>query len=172
LRQISEKLINYTVYKDGSLFLGTADVELPSIEAMTETVKGAGIGGEIESSTLGHYGSMTCTLNWRTVTPEVIRLHAPISHSLDFRGSMQVYNPATGETRGQGVKVTVKAMPKSGSIGKMDPGTTMDTSNEMEVTYIKIVIDGRTLLEIDKYNFKCVIDGRDYLAEVREQLGM
>lgn len=171
-KTVPEKLIGYTVYKDGSIPLGTADITLPTIEALTETVRGAGIAGEIDSPTIGHYGSMTVSLNWRTITSEVIKLHAPVSHALDFRGAQQVHNPATGRYSSQGVKVTVKAVPKSGDIGKFDAGTTTDTTNELEVTYIKIVLDGKTVLEIDKYNFVCVIDGVDYLAQVRAQLGL
>ena len=67
---VPEKLINYKVYLDRSDMVGLADVELPNFEAMTETIKGAGIAGEIDSPTLGHYGSMTLTLNWRTITSE------------------------------------------------------------------------------------------------------
>lgn len=172
MKTIPEKLINYTVYKNGSEFLGTADVTLPSLEALTETVRGAGIAGEVDSPTLGHYASMTTTLNWRTITPEAIKLHAPVSHTLDFRAAQQVYNSGTGEMSSQGVKVTVKAMPKSGDLGSLEPGATTSTTNEFEVTYLKVMIDGRTVVEIDKFNFICVIDGRDYLAAVRGQLGM
>lgn len=172
MRQVPEKLINYTAYKDGSTFLGTVDVTLPSLEALTETVRGAGIAGEIDSPTLGHYGSMTVTLNWRTITAEKVKLHAPVAHALDFRGAQQVYDSANGTYSSQGVKVTVKAVPKTGDIGKLDPGTTTDSTNELEVTYIKIQMDGKTSLEIDKFNFICVIDGVDYLAAVRQQLGL
>jgi P2 family phage contractile tail tube protein len=169
---IPEKLINYTVFKDGSTYLGTADVTLPTIEALTETLRGAGIAGEIDSPTLGHYASMTTTLNWRTITREKMQLHAPVSHQLDFRAAQQIYNSSAGTVSSQGVRVTVKAMPKSGDLGKLDPSTTTDSSNELEVTYLKVVIDGVTELEIDKFNFKAVIGGVDYLAQVRSQLGL
>ncbi|RXZ84583.1 phage tail protein [Paenibacillaceae bacterium] len=172
MKQIPDKLINYTAYRNGSEFLGTVDVTLPSIEALTETMRGAGIAGEIDSPTLGHYASMSVTLNWRTITGQTMSLHAPVSHTLDFRGAQQVHNTGTGEMKSQGIKVTVKALPKSGDIGKLDPGTTTDTTNEMEVTYIKIMIDGKTVLEIDKLNFKAVFNGKDYLAQVRQQLGL
>ena len=44
--QIPERLINFNIYKDGIRgVLGVADVELPSLEAMTDTLTGAGIAG-------------------------------------------------------------------------------------------------------------------------------
>lgn len=172
MNQIPEKLINYTVYRDGAEFLGTADIQLPSLEALTETVKGAGIAGEVDSPTLGHYSSMAVTLNWRTVTDSSVRLAQQKSHSLDFRGAQQVYDAGNGEYRSVGVKVSVKAIPKKMDFGKMEPASTTDTSNELEVTYMKVVIDNKVMLEIDKFNFICIIDGEDQLKQVRQQLGM
>lgn len=169
---IPEKLINYSVYLDGSIWLGTADIVLPTIEYMTDSVKGAGILGEYESPIIGHTGSMTVTLNWRTPTREAIQLLAPGTHTLDFRGSIQVKNTSTGLTDSVGVKVTVKATPKSGAIGKFDVGTTTDTTNDLEVTYIKMSIDNKYVLEHDKLNFKHVVNGVDYTAKMRSQLGM
>lgn len=63
-------------------------------------------------------------------------------------------------------------MPKSTDLGKMEMGSTTDTKNTIEVTYIKITVDGETVLELDKYNYICNIDGTDYLTEVRDALGL
>lgn len=63
--QIPERLINFTVYGEGNRIIGVADAKLPSIEMMTETVSGAGIAGELESGTLGHFKPMTVSLKWR-----------------------------------------------------------------------------------------------------------
>ncbi|MDP5277143.1 phage major tail tube protein [Chengkuizengella axinellae] len=169
---ISQKLTNYSAYKDGTDFLGTTDITLPSIEAMTDTISGAGIAGEIDTPTIGHFGSMTVGLNWRTVDTPTIELLKQKAHSLDFRGNMQAYDPAKGETKDVGVKITVKAIPKKADLGKFAVASTTDSSNELEVTYIKIIIDGKTVLEIDKYNFICVIDGEDQLENVRKNLSI
>ena len=44
---ISEKLINFRVYAENSELLGLADVTLPTLEAKSETISGAGIAGEV-----------------------------------------------------------------------------------------------------------------------------
>ena len=59
--KVPERLINFRVYNDGNDLLGVANVDLPSIEAMSDTVSGAGIAGEVESPILGHFASMTAT---------------------------------------------------------------------------------------------------------------
>lgn len=172
MKQIPEKLINYSGYLNGSTYLGTADVTLPTLEMISDTIKGAGIAGEIDSPTIGQYGSMTVTLNWRTLTTEGIQLHAPTTHAIDFRGAQQVFDASTNQRKVQGVKVSIRAMPKSGDLGKFDPSTTTDSTNEMEVTYLKIEIEGKVAIEIDKLNYKSVFNGVDYLADVRSILGM
>ena len=41
--KVPEKLINFRVYKNGDDLIGVADIELPSLEAMTETTQRSGI---------------------------------------------------------------------------------------------------------------------------------
>lgn len=172
MNQVPEKLINFRVYEDGNDLLGIADVQLPSIEAMTETVKGAGIAGEVDSPVLGHFGSMTLTLNWRTVTKPTVHLAQQRAHNLDLRGAIQAYNAGLGEYKVTPLKVNVRCVPKKTDLGKLDVGATSDASNEFEVSYIKVTLDGITIVEIDKFNYICVIDGKDYLRDVRTALGL
>ncbi|GEB35308.1 phage major tail tube protein [Brevibacillus parabrevis] len=170
-KQVSEKLVGYRVYKDGKDFLGTADVTLPSLEYLTETVKGAGIAGEVDSPTIGLFGSMTITLNWRTIEESAIRLAAPQAHAVDFWGSQQVFVQSTGAYDTVAVKLSVRAVPKKFDLGKFEQGAATDSSSEFEVIYLKLTHGEKVLLELDKYNYICVIDGVDYLAKVRAQLG-
>lgn len=172
MKQIPEKLINYTGYLNGSTYLGTADITLPTLEMVSDTIQGAGIAGEIDSPTIGQYSSMTVTLNWRTITQEAVQLYAPTTHAIDFRGAQQILDTSTGIRKNQQVKVSVRAMPKSGDLGKFSPSSTTDSTNEMEVIYLKVEIEGKVMIEIDKLNYKSVFNGVDYLADIREKLGM
>ncbi len=169
---VPEKLINFRVYQDGDDLIGISDVTLPKLEAVTETVKGAGIAGEIDSPTLGHFGSMEVELNWRTLLKSNIVLAKPTGVNLELRGAVQLNDSATGNLNTSPVRVVVRGMPKSTDLGKMEMGSTTDTKNTIEVTYIKITVDGETVLELDKYNYICNIDGTDYLTEVRDALGL
>ena len=47
-----DKLINYEVFLGGKRKLGMADITLPKIKYLTNTMKGAGIGGDIDMPTL------------------------------------------------------------------------------------------------------------------------
>ena len=172
MNEVPEKLISFRVYQDGNDLLGVADAELPSLEYMSETVKGAGVAGEVESPTIGHFGKMSLTLNWRTVTKSLIFLAKPIAHALDLRGAIQTYDAGSGQYKVTPLRVAVRALPKKAELGKMEMNSAGNGSNQFEVIYIKIMLGGETLAEIDKYNYICIIDGSDYLSDVREALGL
>lgn len=170
--KVPERLINFRVYNDGNDLLGVANVDLPSIEAMSDTVSGAGIAGEVESPILGHFGSMTATFTWRTITPELAKLANQKAHALDLRGSQQVYDAALGEYSSVPARVSLRATPKSVSLGSFEVGSTTDSETEFEVIYMKVLVNGKELIEIDKYNFIAKFDGEDKLASVRKDLGL
>jgi P2 family phage contractile tail tube protein len=167
---IPEKLINFTVCREGILQVGVADVELPKLEPMSEPVEGAGIAGSVDSPVPGHYGPMSCSIKWRTITGEVGTLAAPGPHLIDFRGSMQVNDSGTYKT--VPVRVTVKASLKSGNLGSFQVGKPTDTSTEFAVSYIKMYVDGKEIVEIDPLNFIAKFNGKDALASVRKDIGL
>ena len=169
---VPEMLRNFRVYEESYDMIGTADVELPTLEALTETIKGAGIAGEIAAPVIGHLGSAETKLNWRTVTNRNISLVAPKAHPLDIRGDQQVYDSTAGEYKTCAIKLLVVGIPKNTNLGKLEPATTTGTSNTFETSYLKLSIDGKEKLEFDKYNYIFKVDGVDYLSESREALGL
>ena len=83
--QIPEKIVNFEAYdSETGRFLGLVDITNPSIEPMTSTVSGAGIGGEIEAPTLGHFKSMEVQFSWRTVTDAALALEEPKAHTISL----------------------------------------------------------------------------------------
>lgn len=170
--QTPEKLINFRVYKDGSDLIGVADAQLPSLSAMTETIKGAGIAGEIDAPVLGHFGSMELVLNWRTLEKNNLTLAAAAGIDLDLRGAQQVYDSASSAYKVRPVKCIVRGVTKNTELGKLETGASTETATTIEVVYIKITIDGEDVLELDKYNYIYRVGGTDYLAELREALGL
>ncbi len=170
---VPERLAAFRVYLDGATDLaGIADIQLPSIENMTEIVRGAGIAGEYESPTVGHFGSMVLTLNWRSVSKDMLRILRQKSQRFDCRGAFQDYEAAAGEHKIRQCRVVVQGITKKVDLGKFETGSPSDASTEIEVIYLKIGIDGKAVVEIDKLNHICIVDGVDYLAEVRTALGL
>ena len=81
--KVPERLVNFRVYNNSNDLLGIATVDLPEIEAMSDTVSGAGIAGEVESPVLGHFAPMETTFTWRTIESAAMKLalqrHAPFA---------------------------------------------------------------------------------------------
>ncbi len=165
--------INFNIYdSESNMLLGVAEVELPNFEAMSETISGAGLAGEIDMPTLGHFGSMTVSLSWRTMNANITKLLAPKAHQLDFRASVQNYDKNTGTITSVSVKHTVTVVPKSTGFGNLNVGTGSDSSSEFELVYIKTLIDGVEAVEYDKFNYIFRVHGVDHLASVRRDLGL
>lgn len=169
---IPERLTGYSVFRNGVERLGTSDVELPNLEALTDTVSGAGIAGEIDSPTIGHYGSMRTTLNFRTIDVPMLKLSAPKSQALDFRGAQQVYDSAASEYKIVPVRISIRGIPVTTTMGSFETNAATGSSIEIECTYVMVMVDGVKQIEIDKYNYIAFIDGVDHLAAYRKSLGL
>lgn len=169
---IPDKLVNFMCYDEGNQMLGITDVSLPTLSYITDEIQGAGIAGTIDSPVIGHFQSLTITINWRSLIAENITFLAPRTYLFDFRGSVQIYDQNTGEFPTKAIKVVVNCKPKQFTLGDLNTASQMGTNGEFELTYIKVSIDGQEKVEIDKINFICRIDGIDYLAKVRQDIGL
>lgn len=170
--QVPERLINSRVYNDGNDLMGLANVELPEIAALVEEVAGIGISGKVESPTLGHFEAMSTKLSWNTITEKGLELCKQKSHSIEVRGSQQVYDAASGNYETVAVRVSMKVAPKTTTLGTFEPGATTGTEQEFSVTYLKVVVGGKTMVEIDPFNFVAKFGNEDALAQVRKDLGL
>lgn len=170
--RIPERLINFRIYNEGNDLLGVANVDLPEIVSMTDTISGAGIAGEMETPILGHFGSMATTINWRTIEPDAIKLCQQKLHTIDCRGAQQVNNVGAGELDVSAIRASMKVIPKNTNLGSFAPNTQTGTGQTFEVAYLKLYIDDKEVLELDKLNYVANFGGTDVLSKVRSALGL
>lgn len=169
---IPERLNDFRVFVSGSTDLkGVADLQLPSFDSMTETVSGAGIAGEYESVNFGHFQSMKFTINWRMITDELLDFLKPESLQIDCRLANQEYDQALGKHKFVPNRVFVRGSVTKNDLGKAAKGSPYDGSTEIEVIYIKLERNGKILVELDKINYIYVVNGVDYMANIRKALG-
>ena len=162
---------NFAVYEDATEFYGMAEVTLPEISQIAEEVKGAGIAGAFNGAFVGHVEAMTLTLNFRSVTPDAIKLAEPRNHQIDLRASQQQWDNTAGVFKQVAVKHVLVVTPTKFAPGKLAPAASAEASGEYSVTYFATYINGEKVMEIDILNFIYFINGVDYLAEVRKALG-
>ena len=166
MSKVDELVINYAIYEDAVEYLGTTEVTLPDLEYMTEELSGAGIAGNIEEIIIGHLNAMSTT-----VTAAAVKLMEPRVHRIDLRVAQQRMNLRTSANEVSGVKHIMKVKPKKTALGKVAAASTADVSGEYAVSYYAMYLDGSKVTEIDPLNFVCIINGKDYLKDVRKALG-
>ena len=169
---IPELLNNYNVYNDAAkkLIGVSGEVELPDFEAITETLEGAGVMGEIEDAATGQFAAMSIKIPFSVLYEDMFTLVNPAKGTqVTLRGSMQVMDPTTAATDYQPVKVVIRGKCKKHSSGKIVKGKKMDASVELEILYIKIEVNNKSVIELDKLNFKYCVNGEDLLKKIRSQ---
>ncbi|MFS0766037.1 phage major tail tube protein [Peribacillus phoenicis] len=166
---IPEKVVNYNVYDDTEKLVGLAgEVTLPNLEAMSETVSGAGILGEFDSVNPGHFGSLTIEIAFRTLFQKSFSLMKNRGKSLVLRAAQQSFDVSNGTISHRGLKITLKYAAKGLELGKLAVGAATESKNTLEVLYIKVEENGKTLLELDKLNFVYIVDGEDVLKNIKK----
>lgn len=169
---VMQQAINYEVFVEGNRALGTASVDLPDVNFLTEEIKGAGIAGQIDVPTLGHTENLEVTFHWRSIFERPARLLGQNAVMVSLRGAMQKYDAATGVTKPLPVRVDVRCLAAGLTLGKLEPSALTDTENKFNLDYIKVTVDGVVVLELDKFNYIFSVDGYDYLSAVRAALGL
>lgn len=163
--------INLEIYEDSVNLLGVAKVQLPAVAFPCVTISGAGMMGEMEVPLYGMISNMTTTINWLTPHGDAVRLMSPKKHQLDMRVAEEYWDVEQAEVGLWADKYVMIIRPKTTNMGTVAPMSAADTSGEYVVYYFAGYKDGQQLWEVDKRNMKCVIQGVDYMAEVRKALG-
>lgn len=161
---------NYNVYKDDTKLIGvTSEMTLPSFKAMSSTISGAGIMGEIDIPIPGQYAAMEQEIPFRILDTDMFSMMSnKQAVDLTFRASEQQINRSTGETEYQPIRIVERGLFKEFVPGKLKKANSMEGSVKMEVLYIKIEINNQTALEFDKLNEVFVVNGEDQLAKIRD----
>lgn len=166
------ELINaYNVYLSGRLLGVSGEVELPELEAMTETIEAAGILGEIETPATGHFSSTTVKIPFAILHEDVFKLmDTTKALELTLRGSEQFMDRKTGNTEDIPVKIVIRGKAKTNTLGNFSKGKKGEPEIEIETLYIKVDVNNSTVLELDKLNFKYVVNGKDLMAKIRKNV--
>lgn len=165
---IPSKINLFNVYRDGTKLIGLSDeVTLPDFESNSESISGPGILGEIDDPTIGHFGSQEIEIPFRTFTEDTFNLISPGEDvNLTLRGSIQV-TTSTGSVDYVGTRVVVRGKCKSFTGGSMKQGAAMGSSVKLELTYILIELDGKSVVELDKINGVYKVNGIDIMLKAR-----
>ena len=170
----ASKTIQYSIYdrtNGGSEYVGdTSSYTRPEVEYLADTIKGTGLMGEIELPTSGQIGAMSIELSFNKTNKKFTELLAPKSHKIEVRWATDVLNSSTGATEVEANKEIVTFVPKTGSLGDIESNETNEATLNGEVLYYQYIINGESVIEIDKLNMILKVNGVDYSEAIRNAL--
>lgn len=173
--RIPSVVSNYSIFLAGRRLIGVADVTLPVIANLTDTLKGSGIFGEIDMPVQCNFAAMSVTLNWHTPTNDAIIATTQQKSILDAWAAIQEDDSSTHRIIHVGWRFIMGTAPKSFNIGKLEVGTKGEAVTEYELISIRGVSNDQIMFEIDKENAVCRWwDGfrlSDYGGRIRQLSG-
>lgn len=169
---ITNKVVEYTVYvrENGKATKidDTTSVTLPSIEKLTDTIKGSGIIGEIDLPTYGQIGSMETEVATRATNDKWGTLIT--ANEIEYRWVTDVVDPSTAKVTVYSHKAFLKVINKKAEEGKLESGSAQDGSASFEVIAYKRIINGNEILNIDKLNRIYAINGVNMFDNINQYL--
>jgi len=168
---IPEAINNFNIYSQGNTLIGlSAEVSLPDIQAVTETMNGPGILGDFETVMVGMYNSIKQEIPFRMLDEDIFSLANPLEITeLTLRASEQSTIKSTGNIAFKGMRIVYRGRPIEFKPGTVKQGGQMNASVTLEVFYILIEIDGKRKFELDKLNNVFKINDVDLLADIKKQ---
>lgn len=171
--KLQTKVNQYSVYDRSSgtakFLQDTKSYKRPSISFLSSTISGAGMSGEIDVPSPGQLSSMSIEIGLRNETKEILQACGS-NFSLEIRWVVDNLDKSTGKITTKAYKDIVKGFVKSIDLGSVETNKENEVSITGEVTYFNHIIDGSSIIEIDKLNEIVIIDGTDLLEDVRENL--
>jgi phage tail tube protein FII len=164
--------VNFRVTdEDDKEYFGIAGITLPNMANKVITMNGAGIGGDVDVPIQGHYDAMEITLNFRTYGPSIARLREPRWHHIRAMIAQHDEDRVNGDVVVTPTKFLFTCKPKNRGGGNIAPASEQGASISFSVRRWASYYNGKLLEEVDQLNYKDIINGIDFNADVRRALG-
>ena len=163
---------NANVLLNGASMLGRAEeIDLPDIKAKMADHKALGLFGMFEIPS--GVDKLEASFKWNSYYPDVLSVIPNIfsTVSLQVRASVETWDN-TGRSAEAAMVVFLSGTFKEFSAGKLKPHDNADLPSKLNVLYIKQVLNGQELYEIDVLNNIYSVNGVDQLANYRANLGI
>jgi len=152
---IPNHVTNYSIFLQGKRLIGLADVTLPHLENLAETLKGSGIFGEIDMPVQAHFKTFTVTLKWLTIVDDAIFATIQDGAQLDAWAAHQLHDSSTNRIVHHGWRYIMGTAPKGFNLGKLEVGTKGEGESEYELISLRALRNDQIMFELDKENAVC-----------------
>lgn len=163
-------LKNFNLFNDGQSYMGVAEeIKLPKLSRKMEDYRGGGMNGPVGID-LGQE-KLESEFSCAGIMEQVFKQYGTTKVDgvlLRFAGAYQRDDTAAV----QAVEVVMRGRYQELDMGDTKAGDKGKLSIKAWLTYYKLTIDNKVLIEIDLLNMIEVIDGKDMLAEQRKAIGL
>ncbi|MCA8013608.1 phage major tail tube protein [Burkholderia vietnamiensis] len=165
------RITNANVYLSNNSMLGKAEeIKLPDVQAIMAEHKALGMIGKVELP--GGLDKLEGEIKWNSLYADVAKAMAnPFKAvALQCRSSIETYG-AQGRVQEVSLVTYLTVMFKKNPLGTYKQHENADFSSAFGATYIKQVIDGEEVLELDYLANIFRVGGEDMLADFRANIG-
>ncbi len=165
------RITNANVYLDGNSQLGKAEeIKLPDISAIMTEHKALGMVGKMELP--AGFDKLEGEIKWNSLYQDVAKTIANPFKTvpLQCRSSIEIYG-AQGRIQEVPLVTYLTVQFKKNPGGTFKQHDPAEFGSAFSCTYIKQVIDGKEVLELDYLANIFKVDGVDQLADYRANIG-
>lgn len=163
-------LKNFNLFNDGNSYMGVAeDVKLPKLSRKMADFRGGGMNGPVDID-LGQ-DKLELDFTCAGLVAGVYEQYAKTKVDgvmIRFAGAYQ--EDVTGAV--QAVEIVVRGRHKEIETGDAKAGDKGKTTVKMTLSYYKLSVDGKEMVEIDLLNMIEKVAGQDVLADQRKAIGL
>lgn len=165
------RITNANVYVDGTSFLGKVEeCKLPEVKMLMSAHKALGMVGSLEFPS--GIEKMEATFKWNSLYPDVLAKVADpyTAVELQVRSNMETYGNGGRIAQASVVAYLTGTFTKF-PFGGFKQHENVDAETTMSVTYCKLEIDGRAVIELDALANIYKADGVDLLETYKINIG-
>ncbi len=163
---VSSKTAGFNLYANAFRCEDVVSIEMPEMELETEEVAGAGILGKIEMPAVTDVGSMEITVKLKATSSSRTYKELAKGGMLETRWATNVIDPTTGVPDLVSNKAYSKVVLKKIADGTIENGSPQEAEFTFECLTWKRVVNGETVIEIDKLNNINKIAGQDFSSKL------
>jgi P2 family phage contractile tail tube protein len=150
---------------------GTVSVDLPSFELSTEEFKGAGLAGKVNVAFPGSMEPLTATLKYPVIYGDITKyMELGTVRTVDLRNEIIVQNPDSHAKEKVPNRWVLKGQLSGASPGSIEQASAGEATITIQLNYVQHFLDGDEILEWDAFKYIYKVNGKDLMAETRQNL--
>ena len=165
-QEIKSAVVADSVYADKVLVARDTAFTLPGLEFMTADVQAM---GNMTVPLIGLLENMELSITKIGIDKGLSRMNRLEKQNFEFRWVQNVVK-SDGSMKSEGCKAFVRTMPGSLPGIGVEIGSPSENENTYNVTRCQIYAGGEEILLVDRLSQILRIDGKDYMAQIRNLL--